>query len=98
MVFYFNKKLILTPKPNSYVVLIAYFETGTFIVKRQQTDKEGRFLILVISINDSEYILINTYNVNTENGQIDVLSSFFELLEEFDISPTKQMVMAGDFN
>ena len=42
--------------------------------------------------------MINLYNANTENEQIDVLSTFFELLEEFDISPTKQLVMAGDFN
>ena len=69
-----------------------------FIVKKQQTDKEGRILILDVSANDSEYIMINLYNVNTEKEQIDVLSSLFELLEEFDTNPTKQLVMAGDFN
>ena len=67
-------------------------------LKKEQTDKEGRILILDVSINDSEYILINLYNANTENEQIDVLSVLFELLEEFDINPTKQLVMAGDFN
>ena len=41
--------------------------TGTFIVKKQQTDKERRILILDVSINDSEYILINLYNTETEN-------------------------------
>ena len=42
--------------------------------------------------------MINLCNANTENEQIDVLSSLFELLEEFDIILTKQLVMAGDFN
>ena len=42
--------------------------------------------------------MINLYDASTENEQIDVLSSLFELLEEFDISLTKQLVMAGDFN
>ena len=42
--------------------------------------------------------MINLYNANTENEQFDVLSSLFKLLEEFDISPTKQLVMAWDFN
>ena len=42
--------------------------------------------------------MINLYNANTENEQIDVLSSLFELLEEFDISPTNELVMTGDFN
>ena len=53
-------------KSNSCGVLIAYFGTGTFIVKKQQTDKEDRFLILDVSVNDSEYILTNLYNANTE--------------------------------
>ena len=42
--------------------------------------------------------MINLYNANTENEEIDVFSSLFELLEEFYISLTKQLVMAGDFN
>ena len=67
-------------------------------LKKQQTDKEGLILILAVSINNSEYILINLYNANTENEQIDVLSSLSKLLEDFDISLTKQLVMAGDFN
>ena len=59
---------------------------------------EGCILIPDVSINDSEYILINLYNANTAKEQIDVLSIMFKLLEEFDTSPTKQLVMAGDFN
>ena len=85
-------------KLNSCGVLIGYFGAGTFIVKKQQTEKEGHILIPDVSINDSKYILINVYNVNTENEQMDVLRSLFELLEEFDISPGKQQVVAGDFN
>ena len=41
-------------KSNSCGVLIAYFRTGTFIVKKQQTDKEVRILILDVSVNDSD--------------------------------------------
>ena len=70
-----------------------------FIIKKQQTDKEGGIVILDVSINYSEYILINLGNTNTtENEHIDVLSSLFEILEEFDISSTKQLVMTRDFN
>ena len=67
-------------KSNFCGILIVYFETGTFTIKKQQTDKEGRVLILNVSINDSEYILINLYNANTENEQIDVLSSWKSLI------------------
>ena len=48
-------------KKNSRDVLIAYFGTEEFTVKKQPTD-----LILDVSINDSKYILINLYIANTE--------------------------------
>ena len=60
--------------------------TETFLVNKQETDKEGRILILDVSINDSEFILINLYNANTEKEQIDVLNNKFVLLEKFDIN------------
>ena len=41
-------------------------------------------LILNVSINNSEYILISLYNANTEKEQISVLSNMFVLLEECD--------------
>ena len=42
-------------KTNSCGVLIAYFRTEKFTVKKQQTDHSGSILILDVSINDSEY-------------------------------------------
>ena len=85
-------------KTNSRGVLIAYIGTEKFTVKKQQTDHSGRILILDVSINDSEYILINLYNANTEKEQIEVLSNLFALLKTFDINPNKHIIMAGDFN
>ena len=55
-------------------------------------------MILNNSINDSENILINLYNANTDEELIDVLSSLFELLEEFNKNMKKHLVIAGDFN
>ena len=51
-----------------------------------------------VSINDSEYILINLYNGNTEKEQIKVLSNLFALLKTFDIDLDKRIIMAGNFN
>ena len=73
-------------KTNSCGVLTAYFGKETFNVKKQETDKEGRILILDVSVNDSEYILINLYNANTEKEQINVFSNMFALLKKFDIN------------
>ena len=53
-------------KSNSRAILTAYFGTETFTVKKQQTDKESRILIIDIFNNNSEYILINLYHANSE--------------------------------
>ena len=85
-------------KINSRDVLIAYFGTEKFTVKKQQTDHSDCILILDVSMNDSEYILINLYNANTEKEQIEVLSHLFALLKTFDINSNKHIIMAGYFN
>ena len=60
------------------------------MLKKEETDKEGRILILNVSANDSEYILINLYNANTEKQQINVFSNMFALLKKFYINPKKR--------
>ena len=42
-----------------FVFRITYFRTEKFTVKKQQTDYNSHILILDVSINNSEYILIN---------------------------------------
>ena len=69
-----------------------------FFSQKKETDKEGRVLILNVSINDSEYILINLFNANTEKDQIDVLNNTSVLLEKFDKIQKNQLIMTGDFN
>ena len=64
-------------KTNSCGVLAAFFGTDKFTVKKLHTDHGGRILMLDVSINDSEYILINLCNANTEKEQIEVLSNLF---------------------
>ena len=67
----FHGKVFFSPgKTNSCGVLIAYFRIEDFNVKKQQTDHNGHILILNVSINDSEYILINLYNANIEKDDI----------------------------
>ena len=56
----FRGKVFLSHgKTNSCGVLIAYYGTEKFTVKKQQADHSARILTLNVSINDSEYILIN---------------------------------------
>ena len=80
-----------------FVFRITYFRTEKFTVKKRQTDHNSRILILNVSINNSEYILINLYNANTEKEQIEVLSNLLALLKAFNINPNKH-IMAWDFD
>ena len=66
----FRGKVFLSHgKTNSCGVLIAYYGTEKFTVKKQQADHSARILTLNVSINDSEYILINLNNANREKEQ-----------------------------
>ena len=72
------------------------------MLKKQETDKEGRILILNVSVNDSEYILINLYNANAEKEQINVFSNnvfsnMLALLKKFDINKKKTDNYGGRF-
>ena len=73
-------------KTKSCAVSTFYSGTEYFTVKKDEADKEGQIFILVISIIDPEYILINSFDANTEKEQINVLRNLLELLEESDIN------------
>ena len=64
--YFLGKVFFSHGKTNSRGVLIAYSGTERFTVKKQQTDHRGRILILDVSISDSQYVLINLCNTNTE--------------------------------
>ena len=83
---------------NSRGVLIAYLGFKSFVVKNKRNDDAGRILILDVSIDDTDYILVNIYNGNTETEQIKVLNNLHLLLDILDIHQNKQIILAGDFN
>ena len=54
---------------NSCSILISYLGSKSFVVKNKKNDGKGRILILDVTIDDNDYILVNIYNANTENDQ-----------------------------
>ena len=42
--------------------------------------------------------MINLCNANTETEQISVLNNLSSLLEKFDVTLEKNLILAGDFN
>ena len=57
-------------KSNSCSILIAFFGNITYTVTNKASDKHGRIMIIKVLIDDTEFILINLYNANTENYQL----------------------------
>ena len=85
-------------KGNSCGVLISYIETSNFFVNNKKTDNDGQILILDVTINDADFVLINLYHANTEMEQVSVLNNLSSLLPNFDVSLEKKSILAGDFN
>ena len=79
----FHGQVSFSHKKSSCGVLTAYSSIEKFTVEKQQTDKEGCILVLEVPINETEYILINLQNTNTEKERIEVLSNLFAQLTMF---------------
>ena len=78
-------------KRNSCGVLISYIGTHNFVGNNQKTDNDGRILILDVTINDVNFVLINLYNANTETEQVSVLNNLSSLFEKFDATLEKKL-------
>ena len=83
---------------NSCGVVIAYLGKTSFFLNKQKTDKAGRILILDVTLDTDQYILINLYNANTETEQCNIFDEFQTLLKLFDINQNKRIIFADDFN
>ena len=70
----------------------------SFILNKQKIDKAGAILILNITIDADQCILINLYNANTETEQVIILEELENLLKKFDISQNKRIILASYFN
>ena len=71
-------------KTISCSVLIAFYANINAVVKNEFNDDNGRILILEMTIDDTEYLLANVYNANTEQKQLKTLQNVSVMLENFD--------------
>ena len=67
---------------NSCGVLAGFYGNISVVIKKHFNDKNGRVLILEVTIDDTEYL--NIYNENTEKHQLETLQNLSILLEYFD--------------
>ena len=84
---------------HSWAVLIGYLGKKSFVLNKQKTDKAGKVLILYITIDAEQYIIINMHNANTETDQIKTLEELLKkFVKKWDINQNERIIFAGDFN
>ena len=67
-------------------------------IQRQKCDTNGRFIFLEIEMCEQTFILINVYAPNTECNKRCFFKDLLAVAKSLDITPTKQIIAAGDFN
>ena len=83
---------------NSCGVLIGFLGKIDVNVLNQMCDNKGRILILNVTIDVKNFVLINLYNPNTENEQVEVLNTLLTMMKTIDINENTNILLAGDFN
>ena len=83
---------------NSCGALIGYLGKKSLVLNKQKIDKTGRILVLDITLDVDQYILINLYNPNTENEHVKILDQLQTLLKKLNTSQNKRLIFASDFN
>ena len=85
-------------KQNSCSVLVGFYGNINYFDKKKLSDNSGRILALDVTINGTEYLLINLYNENTESEQLNILENLSNILKVFQDLSEKNIIFAGDFN
>ena len=70
-------------KTNSCCVLIAFYRNVNVVFKNQFNDDSGKILILEVTIDDIEYLLVSVYKAKTDQEQLKTLQNLSVMLIAF---------------
>ena len=62
------------------------------------SDKPERIPLVEATIDGTLFVLINTYNANTDLEQLETLSDLLNIFGEVKFTQNKNIVLGGDFN
>ena len=85
-------------RTNSYGVAIGYSGAKYFILEERKMDKNGCLLLLDVTIDEQNFILINLYTVKTEENQVNIINELNEMLKSVYNISAKQIILGVDFN
>ena len=78
-------------------VLIAFPEGLHFTVEKEMKYCKGRILMLKSIMQNSKYLLINFYNANTEQQQINTLKDVSSMLDQIDLDSEYKLILGKRF-
>ena len=70
-------------KTNSCGVLVRFYGNIIHSIEKKLSDSSARTLVLYVTINGMQYLLINLYNRDTEPEQLKTLESLSKVLKDF---------------
>ena len=95
----FNATLFLSHAlSNSCWILIGLWGQYDVNVLNQISDNKGHILILNVTIDAKIFVMINSYNPNTENKQIEVLNALLTIMKTTGIKENSNLFLARVFN
>ena len=85
-------------KTNSCGVAIGFYGNKKLEIVSQKQDHLGRILLLEVKIEETQFVLINIYNPNTETEQSKILDDLLDFTEDVENINNKKIIFGGDFN
>ena len=90
--FFFHRKT------TSCGVAIGFYGSKKIAQINKISDKSVRIVLVEATIDDTVFVLINIYNVNTESEQLQTLSELVSIIDKVKDIQSKNIVLGGDFN
>ena len=85
-------------KSDARGVLIGFREAVKYKIKARYVDKNGRYIVLDVLIDDNPVILVNYYSPNVESEQLKALEELGHIFNQLQISENTTFIWGGDFN
>ena len=85
-------------KTNSCGVAIGSIVNNKVNILDKKNDENGRILISDVMVDETNFVIVNIYNSNTETEPVTTLLDLGKMLEIIKDLSDKYIVLAGDFN
>ena len=79
-------------------VLIVFREGLDIEIRTCKCNKNGRYIVLYVHVQDNPILLVNYYAANDESSQVQTLSEICDIIDKMELEQDMKIVWGGDFN